>query len=113
MANVIGPTSAVDFSQMARRAEQNLRAPHATSETKESSRNAMTPFAEHLSEFVQQVDETQKTADQMMDDYSNGKQNDLHGTMIAAEKANVTLHLLGSVRNKMLEAYREVMRMGA
>lgn len=72
-----------------------------------------TPFAERLKDFVGEVNETQKVGEQMAEDFANGKQNDIHGTMIAMQKADVTLRLLGSVRNRAIEAYREIMRMGA
>ncbi len=41
----------------------------------------------------------------------NGTGN-LHDTMLALEKADISLKFLVSVRNRLLETYREVMRMG-
>lgn len=70
-------------------------------------------FAEQLEEFVSSVDEVQKTAEQMGENFANGRSDDLHGTMITMEQANISLHLLANVRNRVIEAYREVMRMGA
>ena len=55
----------------------------------------------------------QVQAEQLADGYAKGTQNDLHGTMIAVEKAHISLKLLANVRNRALEAYREIMRMGA
>lgn len=70
-------------------------------------------FADRVENALQEVDRSGKTAQRLQDGYANGQQNDLHGTMIAMEEANISMRLLAQVRNKALEAYREVMRMGA
>ena len=40
-----------------------------------------------------------------------GKTKNIHSTMLALEKADMSLKLMMQVRNKVLEAYREVMKM--
>jgi flagellar hook-basal body complex protein FliE len=70
-------------------------------------------FLTELQSFVGKVDELEKNSEQLTTDFAQGRQNDIHGTMIAATQAGITVHLLGSIRNRVLEAYREVMRMGA
>lgn len=70
-------------------------------------------FAEQVELLVKQVEESQELADQKVEDVANGYDNDLHGTMIAVERASVQLRLLMNVRDRVVEAYREVMRMGA
>jgi len=40
-----------------------------------------------------------------------GKEEDLHRAIIALEKANLALGLTVQVRNKVIEAYQEIMRM--
>ncbi len=70
-------------------------------------------FADRLREFVGEVDQTQKAAHTAADEYAAGRRNDLHGTMISMSQADITLRLLANVRNRVLEAYREIMRMGA
>ena len=62
---------------------------------------------------VQRIADAQQAADTKIEDVANGEDNDLHGTMIAMEQASVQLRLLTTVRDRALEAYREVMRMGA
>jgi flagellar hook-basal body complex protein FliE len=69
-------------------------------------------FASEVEGFVRSADTNAKEASHLMDEYAAGRQNDLHGTLIQAEKASVSLHLLVSVRNKIVDAYREMMRMG-
>ena len=43
---------------------------------------------------------------------STGESDDLHNLMINAQKAEISLDLVIQLRNKALEAYNEIMRMG-
>jgi len=70
-------------------------------------------FADQVKDFVGQVDALQKQADQKTDAFANGDSNDIHGTMIAVEQAEISLRLVANVRNRVIEMYREVMRMGS
>ena len=65
-------------------------------------------FADMLKDVVN----AERTADVAAHDYSVGRTQDLHGTMIALQKADISFRLLATVRNKVLDAYREIMRMG-
>jgi flagellar hook-basal body complex protein FliE len=40
-----------------------------------------------------------------------GEATDLHGVMVAVEKARTSFDLLMEVRNKTIDVYRELMRM--
>lgn len=70
-------------------------------------------FAETVREAVSEVNRTQAQAAEAATQYAEGKQNDLHGTMIAMAQADISLRLVANVRNRVIEAYREIMRMGA
>lgn len=70
-------------------------------------------FSEQLAEFVSGVDQSQKGAQHKAEEFAVGHQNDIHGTMIAVEQAEISLHLLANVRNRVVDLYREVMRMGS
>jgi len=69
-------------------------------------------FAEQLSELMHTVDATQKQAAVATTNFNEGRSDDIHGTMLALGRANITFRLAASVRNRVLDAYREVMRMG-
>lgn len=71
------------------------------------------PFAETLAEFAQDVNESQQAAETAGRDFTEGRSDDIHGTMIKLQEADLKLRLFGNVRNRALEAYREIMRMGA
>lgn len=93
-------------------ARQNTATP--TPETSEGeATNLSTDFSEQLSEFVERVDAEQKVAESQATAFAEGKNNDLHGTMISLQRADISLRLAANVRNRALEAYREIMRMGA
>lgn len=70
-------------------------------------------FADHLASFVSGIDQTQKTAEHTAEEFAVGHHNDIHGTMIAVEQADISLRLLANVRNRAVDLYREVMRMGS
>jgi flagellar hook-basal body complex protein FliE len=67
-------------------------------------------FSELLSGAIQKVDALQGQADGEAQKLALGGGN-LHETAIALEKADVALRVLTRVRNKVVEAYQEVMRM--
>lgn len=70
-------------------------------------------FTERLREAVDGVNQTQVVAHQASDAYANGESNDIHGTMIALEQADISFRVVSNIRSRLVEAYREVMRMGA
>jgi flagellar hook-basal body complex protein FliE len=69
-----------------------------------------TSFGELLQQSINQVSRLQNEADASINDLATGKQTDIHQTMIAVEKAEVSFELLMQIRNKVIEAYESVMR---
>lgn len=69
-------------------------------------------FGERLRELVDDVRTREAHAEEASRAYANGDRNDLHGTMIALEQADITFRFASNVRGRLIEAYREVMRMG-
>jgi flagellar hook-basal body complex protein FliE len=68
-------------------------------------------FAASLQNAVNSVNTAQKDSDHQMQELATGKSQNIHETMIASEKADIALRLMVQVRNKMIEAYQEMMRM--
>lgn len=62
---------------------------------------------------VGEVSSMQDRAAVAADGYVAGDHQDVHGTMIVMQEADISLRLAANVRNRVIEAYREVMRMGA
>lgn len=67
-------------------------------------------FLESLKDAMADVTETQKTMNTSIVDLQSGR-SPLHETMIQVEKADISFKMLMQVRNKVLEAYKEIMRM--
>lgn len=70
-----------------------------------------TDFTKTLKEAIGTVNQLHQTADRKMQELATGKSQNVHETMIAAEKADIALRLMVQVRNKMIDAYQEIMRM--
>tara|TARA_Y100000588_G_scaffold224907_1_gene238840 strand:- start:96 stop:413 length:318 start_codon:yes stop_codon:yes gene_type:complete len=68
-------------------------------------------FADTLAQSLDKVNKLQKEADVAIQDFATGDTRNIHETMIAVSKADVAFRLTMQVRNKMVEAYQEVMRM--
>lgn len=72
---------------------------------------AQTSFANTLKDAISSVNEQQIKSDQLTTKLVNGEDVDLHEVMIAAQKASISLNATIEVRNKVIEAYQEIMRM--
>ncbi len=68
-------------------------------------------FEDMLKESLEKVNALQGEADKNIEGLAAGKGGDLHNTMIAIEKADLSFNLMVQVRNKLLAAYEEIMRM--
>ena len=67
-------------------------------------------FGDMLKDSIAEVDRLQKTADDAVKQMAAGGEKDVHQTMIALEKASISFQLMIQVRNKIVSAYQEVMR---
>jgi flagellar hook-basal body complex protein FliE len=67
-------------------------------------------FAQALGRAVGEVEKLQLQADSEAEKSALGAGN-LHETALALEKADVSMRVLTKVRNKVIEAYQEIMRM--
>lgn len=67
-------------------------------------------FFKLLKEYLMKVDMSQHEADKAIEDLLSGKK-DIHDVMLTIEKADISFRLLIRIRNKLLEAYQEIMRM--
>jgi len=70
-----------------------------------------TSFADTLGQAIQAVDKIQLAADDQATKVANGGGN-LHEMSLALEKADISMRLAIKVRNKLLDAYNEIMKMG-
>jgi len=68
-------------------------------------------FGEVLQTAIKSINDTQINADNAIAKLAAGQDIELHNVMIAVEQAGTTLQLALQVKNKITEAYQEIMRM--
>lgn len=68
-------------------------------------------FADTLKDAVNTVNTLQKDSDRKMQELATGKSTNIPEVMMAAEKADIALRMMVQMRNKIIEAYQEVMKM--
>jgi flagellar hook-basal body complex protein FliE len=68
-------------------------------------------FQELLEGAINRVEDLRKTADQSVDRVLSGENEELHNTVLATQRAELAFELFSQVRNKVVSAYQEVMRM--
>ncbi len=75
-------------------------------------RGAAEGFAEMLAEAMRAVDRLQRESDAAQQALAAGDDVELHEVLIKIEEAEVAFKIMMEVRNKLVDAYREIMRMG-
>jgi flagellar hook-basal body complex protein FliE len=68
-------------------------------------------FNNYLKQAMGEVNELQQKADQAIQQLVGEGKGDLQETIVAMEKADLSFRLMMQIRNKVLEAYQEIMRM--
>ena len=70
------------------------------------------PFAEVLRSSVMKVNQIQAEADEMTNKLALGEVEDISEVSIAVEKAELALRLMVQIRDKLVDAYQQISRMG-
>lgn len=83
------------------------RAPAVTSEPQPQGEN----FQTHLKQALGEVNDLTQQADHAIRQLVGEGKGDLQETIVAMEKADVSFRLMMQIRNKILEAYQEIVRM--
>ncbi|MGC9772597.1 flagellar hook-basal body complex protein FliE [Fervidobacterium islandicum] len=85
--------------------------PNVTMNVNNSQNQGESEFSKVLSEALKSVNDQQKNVEKLTDDFAMGKVSNIHELIVEAEKASISLRLTVEVRNRIVEAYREIMRM--
>jgi flagellar hook-basal body complex protein FliE len=96
--------------QLGQAPEIPIPQPPGLDETREVSEKS---FKDMLAESIGKVNDLMNESDQAMQDLSAGRSADIHHTLIALQKADISFRMVLEVRNKVMNAYQEVMRMQA
>ncbi|MBN1571461.1 MAG: flagellar hook-basal body complex protein FliE [Acidobacteria bacterium] len=89
----------------------NLQVPEVRVPQKGGNDKSGTGFGEILKDAISTANELQKQSDQEIQKLMTGESQDLHTTVIAMQKADLSFQMMMQVRNKIVQAYQEIMRM--
>jgi len=70
-----------------------------------------TNFSDILGEALNKVNDLQIESQAATDSFLSGETDNIHNVMIAGSKANLALQMTIQVRNKVMDAYNEIMNM--
>jgi flagellar hook-basal body complex protein FliE len=68
-------------------------------------------FGDFLQDSLGKVNSLQQEANVSMEKLASGESQNLHETLLAVEKADIAFRTMNQVRTKVLDAYREIMKM--
>lgn len=68
-------------------------------------------FLDYLNNATKDTNSLILESEKLSEDFAIGKTDNIHQVLIAIEKADVALQFTMQVRNKILDAYSEIMRM--
>jgi flagellar hook-basal body complex protein FliE len=68
-------------------------------------------FGDFLQDSIGKVNGLQQDANMAMEKLASGESQNLHETLLAVEKADMAFRTMNQVRTKVIDAYREIMKM--
>lgn len=69
-------------------------------------------FADTLTEAIEKVNELQLQSDEKITDLITGRTDDVQATVLAVQQADTSFKVMMQVRNKIIDAYKEIQRTG-
>ncbi len=85
----------------------------ATQEIRGGAAGAGPDFGDLLHGLVEEVDSLQKNADASIEGLVTGETTDIHDVTIKMEEAGIAFDLMMEIRNKLLEAYQQIIKIQA
>jgi len=67
-------------------------------------------FSEILKESISKVAELEKEASEQAEKLTKMETQDVHNTMISVQKADLSFQMMMQIRNKIIDAYQEIMK---
>ncbi|WP_457570944.1 flagellar hook-basal body complex protein FliE [Desulfovulcanus sp.] len=68
-------------------------------------------FTDTLKESLKKVNDLEEQKNEMIKSFASGENQNVHELMITLQKAGLAMQMTAAVRNKVMEAYKELMRM--
>ena len=75
------------------------------------SKSAQGSFQSVFSDAIGQVQQVQQSANTSVDKFLSGENEEIHHVALATQQSELAFELFMQVRNKVVQAYQEVMRM--
>jgi flagellar hook-basal body complex protein FliE len=76
-----------------------------------SSGSQGTSFKDAMSSAINEVETARSSANKSVEQFLSGNGDDLHSTILASQRADLEFQMFMQVRNKVVSAYQEVMKM--
>jgi len=93
-------------------AQMRLMSAQATGEAAAKPAASETSFSDLLAQSVNQVNETQQQAGELKKAFELGTEDvNLAEVMVAVQKSSLSFETMVQVRNKLVDAYKDVMNM--
>jgi flagellar hook-basal body complex protein FliE len=89
----------------------SISSPQIAETVKPTANSAPGAFQDALSSAIQSVENNSQQASQSVEQFLNGEGGELHTAVLATQKAELEFELFMQVRNKIVGAYQEIMRM--
>ncbi|WP_088306766.1 flagellar hook-basal body complex protein FliE [Novosphingobium sp. B 225] len=91
---------------------QQLHAPGAQAAQPAAPESPAGQFTDALKSALDQVKQTQGKAEGLSEAYQRGEVTDVAKVMLARQEAGIAFEATLQVRNRLLSAYQDIMRMG-
>lgn len=77
----------------------------------DAAKTGGTGFGDMLKQHLDEVNDLQREADMAVRDLITGETDNVHQVLSAITEADLSFRLMMQVRNKLVDAYKEIMRM--
>jgi len=76
-----------------------------------NNKDKVADFSSMLNDALENVNKLQTESTEATESFINGETDNIHSVMLAGSKANLALQMTIQVRNKVMDAYNEIMNM--
>ncbi len=86
-------------------------ASQVTSSSRVNKQDTIKEVGKSFDSLLQSLNQTQQTSDDLMSKLAAGEDVDIHQVMIAADQADISFKIAIGIRDKLVDAYKEISRM--
>ncbi len=91
--------------------DKNLALEPLAQQNKKSLAASIPGFNDTLINSIKEANTLQIKAQAAMENLATGRSQNIHETLLAIEQAEIAFKMVTQVRNKIMSAYQEIMRM--